>query len=108
MKTKLITALLAFSTTFGASAAVSRLFETPRSAQTEFAQKVDRSKRAKILLLLQQDIQNGEQLNFQVFALEDQSRPPQSAAELAKYTEFINEYVEKSESIDDSDLSTLR
>lgn len=105
MNTKLITALLAFSTTFGASTVVSRLFVAPQTVQeVSFTQRVDRNAQRKISQLLQRDIANGTLRDHQVWQLDEDSRPPQSPATLAKYTEIIDNYVDKSESLDDSDL----
>lgn len=104
MKTKLITALLAFSTTFGSTVAVSSFFKTETSAEVSYSQQVDRATRRKILRLLQQDIANGTERDRQVWKLDDSARPPKSSENLNEYAKIIENYVDASASLDDSDL----
>ncbi|MEP6923386.1 MAG: hypothetical protein ABI954_02885 [Pyrinomonadaceae bacterium] len=104
MKTKIITAIIAFAATFLTSAALTGLFVGNRvPPATTIYRIIDAQTQQKILTLLRQDINNGEERFGKLSQIEYYSEPF-STASLPVYSKAVSEYQTKSASMDDADL----
>lgn len=98
---KSITAIIAFTLTFGFSVAlVGLVFGFPQTVgfNNSFCHIKDQS---NIVSLLQRDIRNGQIRDSEINTL---STPSPADMSLAEYTEFVNSYVDKSQSMYDANL----
>lgn len=93
MKMKYITAIAAFALTFGVSALLIGVPQQHYTAHT-FAIRADRETARQISFLLQQDDDNGREMDIN-------SRFADSNEDIA---DAVNEYVNRSEAIDDARL----
>lgn len=102
---KSVLSIVAFTVAFGVSVLlVGLLFGFPQT-QTDYTSKAkttcfDKS-RYNIERLINRDIRNGDLRDYQTRQLNLDSRDSMTFAE---YTEIVNDYVDKSESMDDSGL----
>lgn len=104
MKTKIITAIIAFAATFLSSAALTGLLVGKRVLPVSTVYRtVSAQTQKRILILLRQDISNGEKRDNALFQTE-YYRQPLSAVSVGVYAEVIGEYQTKSASINDTDL----
>jgi hypothetical protein len=102
MKTKIITALIAFITTFGFSIAVTGLFikqHKPTSCFTTL--RTNNGTQQKIFQLLQRDIRNGRE---RFGKLSGTYSSLLSDSNITVYSKAVNEYAEKSANLDDTEL----
>lgn len=97
--------IVAFTVTFGVSVVlVGLLFGFPQ-ARTDYTRKAkttcfDKS-RYNIERLINQDVRNGDLRDYKIRRLNSVSPDKMTISE---YTEFVNDYVNKSESMDDSGM----
>lgn len=100
MQIRFIIAVISFFATFGISSTLTKLLIGTNAPQSSFVySENNRSAHRKIVNLLRQDIANGERRFRRL--------PANGLAETSKhavYTQVVNQYVNDSESIDDSDL----
>ncbi|HZH34232.1 MAG TPA: hypothetical protein VEX64_05290 [Pyrinomonadaceae bacterium] len=105
MKTKLITTLIAFATTFGFSTLMMEFVKEKRAPQTHYLTTQIRyhsETEQKILKLLRQDIKNGLERRSKLSHMEDVDFS--TAALLNDYAEATAEYAYKSSSIDETGI----
>jgi hypothetical protein len=101
MNTKIIVALIAFFTTFGFSAGLTKYFlgDTQTKSFVRFNKERKNSTRNKILRLLDKDISNGRLRDSKIA-----NNPFNDDSALQSYVAATEEYVDKSSSLDDSNL----
>lgn len=104
MTTKILTAALAFFTTFGFSSSLMQFaFDQPVS-QTGMRCLYGKSANKTVLRFLERDIRNGQQRMGRLSQPEWYFTPPLSPPSLDEYSEAVASYVTKSGSMDDSEL----
>lgn len=101
MKTKLITALLIFVTTFGFSTVLTSSLLGGRILPRFFSKTYNSQAHYQIVRLLRADIRNGER---QFAKLSNVERLSSSETDLRFYADTIEEYVSKSEGLNDRGL----
>jgi hypothetical protein len=106
MNTKIITAALAFFTTFGFSSLMMQfaLNKSEPQPNTTYSRLFGKPTNRQVLRFLQQDIRNGQQRTGRLSQYEWQYQPPFGRSALAEYAEAVAIYVNKSGNMDDSEL----
>jgi hypothetical protein len=101
---KIITAIIAFTTTFGTSTALTGLFVEKQHSSIAVARtNGDCKTQQRILSLLRQDIKNGEE-RLDKYSQTVDFGEVSSLAGLGVYSKAVSEYSDESASIDDTNL----
>ena len=104
MTTKILTAALAFFTTFGFSSLLMQFALNKTEPQTGIRWIYSKPTNKQVLRFLERDIRNGEERIGRLSHSEWQYTPPFSRTSLEEYREAVSKYVNKSGSMDDSEL----
>lgn len=104
MTTKILTAALAFFTTFGFSSLLMQFAFEKSESQTGLRWVYSKPTDKQVLRFLERDIRNGEERIGRLSLSEWHYTPPFSRPSLAEYREAVSLYVNKSGSMDDSEL----
>jgi hypothetical protein len=104
MTTKILTAALAFFMTFGFSSLLMQFAYDQPAPQTSARWLYSKPTNKQVLRFLEQDIRNGMQRMGRLSQPEWYYTPPFSRPSLAEYREAVSSYVNKSGSMDDSEL----
>jgi hypothetical protein len=102
MKTKFITAIVAFSTTFVLSVLLIGVPKENFELQG-FATRSSQTKQS-ISSLLRRDISNGRERDRKINEIYQSNQSEKTTYTSAEYAEIINEYVSASEKLDDTNL----
>ena len=106
MTTKIITAALAFFTTFGFSTLMLQFALDKNDTQTFtiYNRLYGKPVNQKVLRFLQRDIDNGSERMAKLSHNEWYYAPPVSQSALIEYSEAVSDYAKESGSMDDSEL----
>lgn len=102
MKTKFITATVAFTAAFFLSVLLVGVPQRNFAAR-DFAVRGSETQR-NLRSLLRRDIRNGRERDRELYRLQQANRSDDAIYTSAEYAEIIDEYVSASEALDDTDL----
>src|SRR4028119_1588504 len=104
MTTKILTAALAFFTTFGFSSLMMQFALNKTESPTAVRWLYSKPTNKQVLRFLERDIRNGEERIGRSSHSEWQYTPPFSRPSLEEYREAVSSSANKSATLDDSEL----
>ncbi|MDQ4122481.1 MAG: hypothetical protein M3209_13675 [Acidobacteriota bacterium] len=104
MTTKILTAALAFFTTFGFSSLLMQFALDKPQTRTGTRWIYNKPINKQVLRFLESDIRNGQERMGRLSHPEWHYMPPFSRPSIAEYSEAVESYINKSGSMDDSEL----